>query len=130
MKLVYLCVLCITILGCTAPVTNSDIAAANFPSKPTTENSDAQINQYLQNTLKDPDSLKLKCEPARKGWGRQFRERKPDYGWIVPCSVNAKNSFGGYTGPKPYIFLFTSQGLKILEVSMFREFNEHIGYLD
>lgn len=31
------------------------------------------------------------------------------YGWIVNVSINAKNSYGGYVGFKPYSFLFRAE---------------------
>jgi hypothetical protein len=69
----------------------------------------SQIRNYLARTLIDPDSLKLECSGVRgKGWARQFKFQPPIYGYPVLCSVNAKNKLGGYTGAKPYMFIFNN----------------------
>jgi hypothetical protein len=52
-------------------------------------------------SLKDPDSARF---------GPIYAVRSPD-GVIVACGyVNAKNSFGGYTGDQPFNGVLTSSG--------------------
>jgi len=59
----------------------------------------------LSAVLKDPES-------ARFAWGEVTRDIIPNstFGtepvrvWLSPLTVNAKNSFGGYNGPRPYTF--------------------------
>jgi hypothetical protein len=50
--------------------------------------------------------LRLSCGKPRKGWGRENMFDQPMFGYMVSCNVNAKNSFGGYTGAKPHAYLF------------------------
>lgn len=54
------------------------------------------IKSALANRLKDPDSIKLS----------EIRV-KDDY---VCGFINAKNSYGGYTGKKPFYGMLMSQG--------------------
>jgi hypothetical protein len=115
--------------GCTTSVNSTDIENAHYPQKPSAQETDSMIRGYLAGVLKDRDSLKLECTATRKGWARQFRDRTPEFGWVTPCMVNAKNSFGGYTGNKPYVFLYTTQGFTVLDGSKFRAFEEHVGYV-
>lgn len=52
------------------------------------------VQEYVVGSLKDPDS-------ARFG---QIAAAKADNGTIYVCGyVNARNSFGGYTGMQPYL---------------------------
>jgi len=99
--------------SCRVPVTQKDIDAAIYPPQPTLENAEAQIRGHFEMILKDPASLRLEIEDKRfrKGWARQFIGEAPLFGWILGCTANAKNSFGGYTGAKPYLFVFSTDGL-------------------
>jgi hypothetical protein len=36
------------------------------------------------------------------------------YGWLVPTGVNAKNSYGGYTGTQPYHCWFRGEALVVV----------------
>jgi hypothetical protein len=62
--------------------------------------------QFLASVLKDPQS-------AQYQWGdNQVRDIIPEdlaspnpiLVWVTSAQINAKNSFGGYTGFKPYLF--------------------------
>lgn len=118
------------LFGCTAAVTKQQIDSARYSSQPSEKSAESNIRAYFSAALKDPDSLRLECQTVKKGWARQYRDKDADFGWIKSCMVNAKNSFGGYTGAKPYIFLFTVDGMKVIDGSFFRDFNEHVGYVD
>lgn len=130
MKYLFVLMFGALVVACTVPVKQSDIDAANYPVMPTQQEADDQIRTYLSTVLKDPDSLKLECQSIQKGWARQFRDRAAEFGWVIPCTVNAKNSYGGYTGAKSYIFLFSTSGLKALKTGTFRNFKEHVGYIE
>ncbi|WP_329697838.1 hypothetical protein [Pseudomonas sp.] len=57
--------------------------------------------------LKDPDSAKYGFGSVYQGYmvGSVFEGRKLEAGYLLDVTVNAKNSYGGYTGAKPYKFL-------------------------
>jgi hypothetical protein len=55
------------------------------------------IDAYFVNTLKDPDS-------------RRIVYGSNPYGSLVCGTVNARNSFGGYTGQQPFYAYFTADG--------------------
>lgn len=117
--------------SCTAPVTQKDIDAAIYPPQPTLENAEAQIRGHFEMILKDPASLRLEIEDKRlrKGWARQLRDRAPLFGWILGCTANAKNSYGGYAGAKRYLFVFSIDGLHALNPSWATP-SSHLRYLD
>lgn len=74
------------------------------PTAPAPTESEAltALQQHLQRTLKDPDSIKqfrVLTNPAWATWrGTGYWVNSMDGGWLVCYELNAKNSFGGYTG--------------------------------
>jgi len=83
---------------------------ADFGRAPTLEEGAKKIREYVAKRLKDPDSLRLTNVVAPvKAWARGSNVKEDGeylFGWIMFAHVNAKNSFGGYTGAKLYKFIF------------------------
>lgn len=76
------------------------------PAPPTQIAIQASVDSYLEQQLKDPYSAVRKVVR-----GPRQAVVKPDVwstwsGWAICYSINAKNGFGGYTGAKPYLFIF------------------------
>jgi hypothetical protein len=76
-------------------------AVANCPADP--------ASQTFHNTRVHAVTVPTTLEQAPvdvsgKGWldgGRQ-----PQYGWVMICNINAKNSYGGYTDAERFGFVF------------------------
>lgn len=69
------------------------------------------IVAYYQDILKDPESAKYKFELPQRAYGNTGLAYGGGVTWIgmaVRIQINAKNSFGGYTGFKPYTVFFTN----------------------
>lgn len=131
MKLIPLFIsIALGLAACTTPVTPEDIKNAQLPPQPKQAEIDKEVDSYFKRVLKDPESAKKECAPPRRAWARQFRDNPAKFGWLVVCDVNSKNSYGGYTGYKPYMFLFTTSGNQALDPSRFRDLNEHVQFLD
>lgn len=67
----------------------------------------SKADQWLVHYLKDPESRRVEWVQSGKAWvwgGLVGGGHKFGYG--SSAFVNAKNSFGGYTGSKPYFFFF------------------------
>ncbi|MNR13177.1 hypothetical protein D3C85_1295700 [compost metagenome] len=94
----------LTVMGCTSsPVDPSKVALGDYGDFPT--NYQETVIGYFQQTLKDPYSAQYKFGTPYKGYLRDapINGGEPTvFGYIVDCSVNAKNSYGGYTGDKHY----------------------------
>lgn len=61
--------------------------------------------KYSLAPLKDPDSAIYDFYATpKKGYVQilDYANGEPIFGWLVPYSLNAKNSYGGYTGAKYY----------------------------
>lgn len=88
------------VAGCASQPTVQELASADYG--PTPRNYQGTVTTYMQSILKDPESARygFYIEPV-KGYAGRNRI----YGWATCVMVNAKNSFGGYTGAKQYFFL-------------------------
>lgn len=92
--------------ACASAPVIQPISALRAPSPTTPAPSDAEavaaLQAHLARTLKDPDSIKqfrVLTSPAWATWrGTGYWANSMDGGWLVCYEVNAKNSYGGYTG--------------------------------
>lgn len=92
--------------ACAAP-TPKPRANVQFGPKPTLDQAMVKINQYLDDTLFDFPSARIKCEqPTDEAWVWPGVGYPLQYGYLVICQVNAKNKFGGYVGAQRYVFRF------------------------
>ena len=91
--------------GC-ATATLQEIQSADFGAVP--ENYQASIQGLMSSSLKDPESARYKFEVPVKGFSRDgfLNGGKKHFGWFVPTSINAKNSYGAYAGEESYVFFF------------------------
>jgi len=104
-----LCMLVGLLVGCASgPPTAEELAAADYGTPVSQEDAEAAANAWLEGHLKDPLSAQKRWKPVYQGWlreapihGGSFR-----FGYRLDGEINARNSFGGYTGFKPYTFMF------------------------
>ena len=99
-------------VACTATRPSpTELASAYFGEPLSAAEAQGTIEHFMRSVLKDPDSAQYEgwTEP-RKAWvTRVFRGSA--YGWLVSCSINAKNSYGAYTGFQRRWFLFQNGAL-------------------
>lgn len=76
--------------------------------QPTLEYVQRAVLAYFKLALKDPDSAKYEWGSIELGTWKGALERFGTPGWIATVHVNAKNSYGGYTGFTPFKFVFRS----------------------
>jgi hypothetical protein len=62
--------------------------------------------QVILSSLKDPQSAQFQWgnNPIKEIIPTDFTSPNPILVWVTSAQVNGKNSFGGYTGFKPYLF--------------------------
>ena len=110
-KVLWIALIALNLVGCASSPSNVRMMYANYGERPNEARAKKTITNYLESSLIDPDSLRLKCAEPQKGWAREASSRPPRFGWIIYCEVNAKNRLGGYTGAKPDIYLFNGNNL-------------------
>lgn len=99
------------ITGCAPkPPSSVAISTANYGVLPSDYQD--QVKQYFNSALKDPESARYTFEPTFKGYAQDGSMASTSggvtYGYVAPVQVNAKNSYGGYTGNKLYVFIFSN----------------------
>jgi len=102
-----LVILCLTFLSGCATVSKQEAMTADFGPLPAGYQD--EIKAFISPKLKDPYSAVYDFGIPRKGAARDgliFGCGK-HYGWIIPVGINAKNSFGGYTGEQQFIFMLS-----------------------
>ncbi len=109
--------------GCVSiSLSPGEIASADFGRKPL--DYEDRVKAYMGSRLKDPMSAVYDFNPnlkrvalvlpvdfeRRRAMGKDGVAFANVYGWAVEVSINAKNSYGGYTGAKMYVIMFTAEG--------------------
>lgn len=97
MRVSYLAILLLGALsGCTSLPTPEQISTADYGQYP--ENYEQIAKGFYNFTLKDPDSAQYRgiSTPYRTYLGSRLEATQ--YGWLTCVTLNAKNSFGAYTG--------------------------------
>jgi hypothetical protein len=101
------------LIGCTTTMSSEQWESANYGDRLSQSEYVSYIDRSVRGVLIDPTSMRLSCGDARKGWAKKLRGN-PQFGWLVYCQVNAKNSLGGYTGNKHYVYLFNGEKLMVV----------------
>lgn len=83
------------------PPTASELASAYYGPYPSEY--ERVIKEYMSVRLKDPYSAHYEFLIRPSTGYLSLKENI--FGWLVCVDINAKNSYGGYTGAKPNIFL-------------------------
>jgi hypothetical protein len=99
--------------GCYTTIDAAAVARAD--AGPVPADYAQQIDQWLRYNLKDYDSANIQLGEPAKDYSNSLQGHNViTYGWMVAAQINAKNSFGGYTGFTPYQFFFVEGGLVIV----------------
>jgi hypothetical protein len=69
----------------------------------------SDIETWFQGVLKDPDSARYTFVAGPVA-GKMMGTNEYKYGWLYTVHVNAKNSYGGYTGQERYDLVLNSDG--------------------
>ncbi|RKF36715.1 hypothetical protein [Paraburkholderia fungorum] len=98
----FLSTFCIALAACAAAPTSEEMASADYGTYP--DNYQDVIHDYMENVLKDPDSARYDyLNSPQSGWRRTSNGLK--FGYVVCVNINARNSYGGYTGAQPSYFM-------------------------
>ena len=94
-----------SLTACVSAPTKQQINVANYGPSPSDHES--TIKDTIQFVLKDPDSAKLSTiTTPRKEWFLNPANFNSTFGyaWLSCAKINAKNSYGAYTGYKNWVF--------------------------
>lgn len=93
----------LTVGACATPPSSYDIAMADYGAEPS--DFEAIVKQHMRGLLKDPDSAQFEFQGTPRKGGRTSMFGGVKYGYAICVRINAKNSFGGYVGYRPNLFL-------------------------
>ncbi len=99
MRKLFLIAAVVILSGCLSNPTIVESTNADYGPQPSKELYESKIIAFQEGRLKDPESAKYQFSPPKKGWCKF--NGKVNFGWIIDYKLNAKNSYGGYTGAKP-----------------------------
>lgn len=99
----------VLLLGVLSASTAKDAVPEPIPVEqadcgPYPSNYETLVQQWAATNLKDPESARYgRISKPRREY--MIASLKPFYGYSVCADINAKNSYGGYTGSKTFWFL-------------------------
>ncbi len=102
-------VLSLFLVGCASgPPTAEEFAKADYGTPITQQAAQDKAQSWLKGVLKDPSSAQYDWGTVQSGWARKapIEGGKLIWGYRLEAKINARNSFGGYNGYKPYVFMF------------------------
>ena len=93
--------------GCSSLPSATDMANADFGREIPQSECELIVKQSMQNILKDPYSAQYQFGVCtQRGMASVPIAGLPkQYGYFIPVHINARNSFGGYTGHRLHHFL-------------------------
>ncbi|MQU27290.1 hypothetical protein GHO29_12420 [Pseudomonas helleri] len=99
--------------GCASKPTPEQIQAADYGASVYQADAEKAVKSFFNIYLKDPESARYSFGSVYRGYmvGSVFEGRKLEAGYLLDVTVNAKNSYGGYVGAKPYKFLIHNDRL-------------------
>ncbi len=105
--------LSILLVGCASAPTADELNNADYGKPISIQNAEKKALSFLDGILKDPESSKVKWGAFSTSWIRKpiIRGGQLVFGYKLGAKINSKNSYGGYTGYKPYIFMFRNEKL-------------------
>jgi hypothetical protein len=102
-----LAIVAVFLPSCASTPTSAQLIWRSGPPPPASHQE--EIKALLLSMLKDPGSAKFQFHAPEIHWfssGDWLRGWTDWYGWRVPVLINARNSFGGYTGFQNHSVLF------------------------
>lgn len=111
MKISVVLIILLAIFGCAVPPSTEEISRMDFGTPPVHYRE--AIIRYFDDRLKDPRSAIYDFGIPERYWLKHTNllENELRCGYLVKVAVNAKNSFGAYTGKKLHGFLFKDENL-------------------
>jgi len=108
MKYIIIALLPILLASCASAPTRQELISADYGRVMLQDECELQVKNIMGNSLKDPNSASYSFSNCIKmGFGSiPIMGIPKQFGYGVTVGINAKNSFGAYTGKKQYQFLF------------------------
>jgi hypothetical protein len=105
--------------------------AAEAPSSPAPsfDTGSAMIEESIRSSLKDPDSAKFSWRTPFVWGSYKPTIGRRSIGWVVCGTVNAKNSYGGYTGDYAVIGVIGHGVIVAVDMDQPGRWSAHAGWV-
>lgn len=102
--------------GCASKPTNEEIMNADYGFFITNVDAENLAKDWLNKRLKDPYSAQYSFNTVERAYAVApiINGGTKYFGYRLIANVNAKNSFGGYTGYKEYQFFFKNGRIELI----------------
>lgn len=100
--------LLLLLAGCVEVPTQQQVTTEYYGDPIEQADAEGKAKVLMHGLLKDPESAHYECVLSGKGWlgsGKAWGGIV-EYGWLLSCSINARNSYGAYAGVEKYAFLY------------------------
>ncbi len=99
---------CVLLGGCVTGPSAEQLANADYGEPISEQEARAKAERWVRSILKDPESARFQWDRFGQGWVSNglLNGGGYTYGYLLLGRVNARNSFGGYTGDRNYKFIF------------------------
>ncbi|WP_080783232.1 hypothetical protein [Klebsiella variicola] len=110
MKKIAIMLFALLLTSCAAnPPSQVQLHSADYGVLP--DNYQQQIKDWWGRMLKDPYSAQYTFGTPEKAWFKDGILAESGgamrYGWLIPITINAKNSYGGYTGAEAHTIFYS-----------------------
>lgn len=115
--------------SCASAPTAEELVNADYGVPMSQADCEKTVKDFAQYHLKDAASAQYQFGNCTKQWASSapiFNLPK-QYGYLMHVSINAKNSFGGYTGYQQYQFLMKDNRI-IRKLQYDNEYNVFIAF--
>ena len=98
------------------PPSAEELEQADYGIEISQDQAQRIVQSYLNKYLKDPRFAQYEWGHFHKAWIRRaiINGGGKVFGYRLDVNINAKNSFGGYTGFKQYMFMLYNGGIKVV----------------
>jgi hypothetical protein len=104
----------VILAACARPSTNN-LTLADCGPMPDQASAEKYVSDAVSSMeFRDPGSVQISdVRIVRPTAYQGVMSRIPIAGWLVYFRVNAKNGYGGYTGPRPFLLIHSPDGRQI-----------------
>ncbi len=112
------------------PSSTEEIKEADYGIAISQDQAQRIAQTYLNRHLKDPRSAQYDWGTLQKSWAQRgiYGRGERIFGYKLDVDINAKNSYGGYTGFKKYRFMFYNDGIKAIYTELEGQLKSEIYY--
>jgi len=93
------------------PPTGAELAAADYGSIVSKDRALQLAHGLMDPQMKDPYSAVWECGEPYQGWAADgaLYGGKKHFGYVMDCTINGKNSYGGYVGQRQHKFVINNE---------------------